>query len=140
MRTNNICRCAAMLWGRAWPLALLKSSWECWKRTCSLLHLRVRHLCFTNGLLTMCLAFGFSERSCWLFFAHPNKAHRRINFTYRVGTEVDFMDSSLSITGDSISSDLYTEPTDTHQYLLPSSDHPPHVHKHLSYGLGICTG
>ena len=47
------------------------------------------------------------------------------------------MDSSLSIRGDSISSDLYTKPTDTHQYLLPSSDHPPHAHKHLPYGLGI---
>ena len=86
----------------------------------------------------MCLAFGFSERRpCWLFFAHANKAHPSINFTYRFGTEVDFMDSSLLIRGDSISSDLYTKPTDTHQYLLPSSDHPPHVHKHLPYGLGI---
>ena len=79
----------------------------------------------------------FGEEALLAFFAHANKAHPSINFTYRFGTEVDFMDSSLSIRGDSISSDLYTKPTDTHQYLVPSSDHPPHVHKHLPYGLGI---
>ena len=73
----------------------------------------------------------FGEEALLAFFAHANKAHPSINFTYRFGTEVDFMDSSLSIRGDSISSDLYTKTTDTHQYLLPSSDHPPHVHKHL---------
>ena len=81
----------------------------------------------------------FGEEALLAFFVHANKAHPSINFTYCFGAEVDFMDSSLSIRGDSISSDLYTKPTDTHQYFLPSSDHPPHVHvhKHLPYGLGI---
>ena len=69
----------------------------------------------------------FGEEALLAVFAHANKAHPSINFTYRFGTEVDFMDSTLSIRGDSISSDLYTKPTDTHQYLLPSSDHPPHM-------------
>ena len=79
----------------------------------------------------------FGEEALLAFFAQANKALLSINFTYRFGTEVDGMDSSLSIRGDSISSGLYTKPADTHQYLLPSSDHPPHVHKHLPYGLGI---
>ena len=63
----------------------------------------------------MCLAFWlFGEMALLAFFAHANKAHPSINFTYRFGAEVDFMDSSLSIRRDSISSDLYTKPTDTH--------------------------
>ena len=66
----------------------------------------------------MCLAFYFSERRpCWLFSSMQTRLIP-INFTYQFGTDVDFIDSSLSIRGDSISSDLYTKPTDTHQYLL----------------------
>ena len=107
------------------------------KKTCSPLHHRVRHLCSTGGSLTMCLAFGFSEkRPCWLFLRMQTMLIRVS--TYRFGTEVDFVDSTVLIRGDSISLDLYAKPTDTHQYLLPSSDHPPHVHKHLPYGLSIC--
>ena len=42
-----------------------------------------------------------------------------------------------TINGSTITFDLFTKKTDTHQYLLPTSDHPPHVHRHLPYGLGV---
>ena len=120
--------------------AMLTSSWECWKKNMLATAPQGKTPLFCKRSLMMCFGiwlFGELEEALLAFFAHANKAHPSINFTYRFGTEVDFMDSSLSIRGDSISSDLYTKPTDTHQYLLPSSDHPPHVHKHLPYGLGI---
>ena len=50
---------------------------------------------------------------------------------------VDYLDATLRINGQSITSDLFMKPTDAHQYLLPSSDHPPHVHRHLQFGLGM---
>ena len=46
----------------------------------------------------------FGEEAQLAFVAHANKAHPSINFTCRFSTEVDFMDSPLSIRGDSISS------------------------------------
>ena len=55
-----------------------------------------------------------AEDALLAFFAHANNAHPSINFTYHFGAEVDFMDSTLSIRGDSISSDLNTKPTDTY--------------------------
>ena len=39
--------------------------------------------------------------------------------------------------GDTISVDLYTKPTDTHQYLLPTSCHPKHCCKNVSYSLAL---
>ena len=36
-----------------------------------------------------------------------------------------------TINGSAITSDLFTKETDMHQYLLPTSDHQPHVHRHL---------
>ena len=131
--------CGTAIWGRAWPLAMLTSSWECWKRTCSLLHLRVRHLCFTSGSLMMCLAIGFSERRPCSLFSRMQTRLIRVSTSCSLLAQKwsSWIHQSLSIGGDSTSSDLYTKPTDTHQYLLPSSDYPPHVHKHLPYGLGI---
>ena len=58
------------------------------------------------------------------FFQHANSAHPNIRFTYTFGKMVDYFDATLRINGQSITSDLFTKPTDTHQYLLPSSDHP----------------
>lgn len=58
-------------------------------------------------------------------------------FTHQFCRQATFLDAALSITGDSISTDLHTKQTDTHQYLLPSSDRPPHVHRGLPYGLDI---
>ena len=53
---------------------------------------------------------------------------------------VTFLDTRLRIEDDgTISSELYSKPTDMHQYLLPMSNHPPHVHKHLPYGLALRT-
>ena len=68
------------------------------------------------------------------FLEHANSAHPSIHFTFKFGQSVDYLDTVQTIDGDNISSDLYTKPTDTHKYLLPTSDHPPHIHRHLPYG------
>ena len=54
------------------------------------------------------------------------------------GRSVPYPDAALTIEDDGrISSELYTKPTDSHQYLLPSSKHPPHVQEHLPYGFAL---
>ena len=55
------------------------------------------------------------------------------------GQSVHFLDALLALERNGrISSDLYVKPTDSHQYLLLPSNHPPHVHVHLPYGLALC--
>ena len=64
--------------------------------------------------------------------------HPQIRFTMEFGRSVHYMDSQLTIEENGqISSDLYIKPTEKHQYLLPTSNHPPHVHRHLPSGLAI---
>ena len=72
------------------------------------------------------------------FFDHVNRAHSSISFTMAYGGSVHYLDAALTIVDDDrISSDLYTKPTDSHQYLLPSSNRPPHVQEHLPYGFAL---
>ena len=79
----------------------------------------------------------FGEDTFRRFVEHANSLHKYINFTYSIGPSVNFLDTIVTINGDHLSTDLFTKPTDCHQYLLPSSNHPPHVHQHLPYGLAV---
>ena len=83
----------------------------------------------------------FGEAAFIKFMEHANRHHDSIAFTYNIGRSVHFLDITATVSGDRIATDLFAKPTDTHQYLLPSSNHPPHVHQHLPYGLAvrICT-
>ena len=72
------------------------------------------------------------------FFDYVNSIRPQIRFTMEFGRSVHYMDSQLTIEENGqISSDLYVKPMDKHQYLLPTSNHPPHVHRHLPYSLAI---
>ena len=79
----------------------------------------------------------YGEAALLRFIAHANECHPDIQFTFSYGRSVPYLDASVSIKGEHLVTDLYTKPTDTHQYLLPSSDHPPHVHQNLPYGLAM---
>ena len=77
------------------------------------------------------------EESLPQFFNHANSCHPTIRFTYTYGLTVPYLDTRVSLDNSHIITDLFEKPTNTHQYLLPSSSHPPHVHRNLPYGLGI---
>ena len=77
------------------------------------------------------------EQAFLEFIAHANSVNSDIKFTHTVGHRVDFLDVTVSLVNGQISTDLFTKQTDTHQYLLPNSDHPPHVHRNLPFGLGL---
>ena len=72
------------------------------------------------------------------FLQEANSFHSTIQFTAEVSNDKHvFLDTQSRLDEDRISTDLYTKPTDTHQYLLPTSCHPKHCCKNIPYSLAL---
>ena len=71
------------------------------------------------------------------FLAYISTVTPAIQFTHAHSFEyVNFLDVLVTLTNDgSISTDIYTMPTDTHQYLHMNSCHPNHVKKSIAFSL-----
>ena len=64
-----------------------------------------------------------------------NSFHLTIRFTAEVLNDKHvFLDTTSHLVDVKVV-DLYTKPTDSHQYLLPTSCHPPHCSKNIQYSL-----
>ena len=74
-----------------------------------------------------------------IFIDYLNNIHSTIKFTSsHSSTNIPFLDVSVSLTNEgSISTDLYTKPTDKHQHLLYSSCHPLHTKKAIPFSLAL---
>ena len=73
-----------------------------------------------------------------IFLQEANSFHPTIRFTAEVSNEEHvFLGTKSRLVGNSIDVDLYTKPTDTHQYLLPSSCHPKHCSRNVPYSLAL---
>ena len=84
------------------------------------------------------LEYGFTGNKLYSDFSPmPTISHPDINFTYTYGENVSFLDVAVAVEDSRLVADLFTKPTDTHQYLLPSSNHPSNAHQNLPYGLAI---
>ena len=63
-----------------------------------------------------------------------NKVHPTIKFTAeRSKTSINFLDVTVSLLEGVTETDLYVKPSDSHQYLQPSSCHPFHCKKGIPY-------
>ena len=72
------------------------------------------------------------------FLQEANSFHSTIRFTAEVSNDKHvFLDTQSRLDEDRISTDLYTKPTDTHQYLLPTSCHPKHCCKNIPFSLAL---
>ena len=72
------------------------------------------------------------------FLSRTNNLHPSIKFTHEIyNTTISLLDTSSSLSEGEQSTDLYPKPTDTNQYLLSSSCHPPHVTKNISYSQAL---
>ena len=72
------------------------------------------------------------------FLQRANSFHPTIKFTAEESNEEHiFLDTKSCLVDGRIVVDLYTKPTDTHQYLLPSSCHPKHCSKNIPYSLAL---
>ena len=70
-----------------------------------------------------------------IFLDHLNQCHPTIKFTSEQSTtHVNFLDTTVHITTDgTLYTNLYSKPTDSHNYLQFGSAHPPHCKTSLPY-------
>jgi peptide-methionine (R)-S-oxide reductase len=79
-----------------------------------------------------------SDEELQNFLSRANNLHPSIKFTHEISnTTISFLDTSSSLSEGELSTDLHSKPTDTNQYLLPSSWHPPHVTKSIPYSQAL---
>ena len=66
---------------------------------------------------------------------HLNDQHKTIKFTKESSSQsINFLDITVKFThDDKITTTLYCKPTDSHNYLLYSSEHPRHLLKGIPY-------
>ena len=73
------------------------------------------------------------------FLETANSFHPTIRFIVEVSNDKHvFLDTTSRFVDDKVVVDLYTKPTDSHQYLLPTSCHPPHCSNNIPYSLALC--
>ena len=77
----------------------------------------------------------YGEDELLQFVKHLNDCHTTIKFTLETSLEhVSFLDITIKKKTDgTILTDLYCKPTDSHNYLLFSSEHPRHLLKGIPY-------
>ena len=72
------------------------------------------------------------------FLQEINLFHPTIKFTAEYSEDrVNFLDTTAILDGTRIHTDLYTKPTDTHQYLSPESCHPKHCTTSIPYSQSL---
>ena len=83
----------------------------------------------------MCMWTG-SEEELLLFHAWINNLHPRLKFTIQHSrTSIVFLDLNISVAGPMLMTSMYSKPSDTHAYLMPTSCHPSHVCRNIPKGV-----
>ena len=78
------------------------------------------------------------EESLQVFLNKLNLFHPTIKFTAEWSREsVTFLDTRVKREGNHLITELYTKPTDTHQYLHRYSCHPPHCKTSIAYSQAL---
>jgi hypothetical protein len=79
-----------------------------------------------------------SDKELGEFFEHANSIHPSIKFTHEVSkTKMSFLDTTTTAKEGNMTTDLYSKPTDKHQYLSPSNCHPKHCFKSIPFSRAI---
>ena len=78
------------------------------------------------------------ENSLGTFINHINSFHRTIKFTSEYShQQAHFLDVTVRKNNDTLTTDLYSKPTDTHQYLHSTSCHPKHCKTGIAYSQAL---
>ena len=86
-----------------------------------------------------------SEEDLLKFLEEVNTLHHSIKFDYEYSKEkVNFLDTTISVIGNKLSTTLYTKPTDRKSYLHSKSYHPQSTKKSIAFSQAarlkrICT-
>ena len=85
------------------------------------------------------------EVSLKVFIDQVNLFHPTITFTAEYSKEeLNFLDLNIKLSDRELKTDLFVKPTDTRQFLDPTSSHPYHSKKEIRYSQplrlsGICS-
>ena len=78
------------------------------------------------------------EESLEKFLNKLNSFHPTIKFTAEYSKEtINFLDVNIRLVEGELMTDLFVKPTDTHQFLDPSSSHPYHCKKGIPYSQAL---
>ena len=78
------------------------------------------------------------EESLKVFIEQVNMFHSTIKFTAEYSKEeVNFLDVNIKLIDGELKTDLFVKPTDTHQFLDPTSCHPYHCKKGIPYSQAL---
>ena len=78
------------------------------------------------------------EESLEKFLNKLNSFHSTIKFTAEYSKEtINFLDVNIRLVGGELMTDLFVKPTDTHQFLDPSSSHPYHCKEGIPYSQAL---
>ena len=78
------------------------------------------------------------DKELYEFLEHANSNHPSIKFTHEVSkSKMSFLDTTTTVKEGNMKTDLYSKPTDKHQYLSPSSCHPKYCFKNISISQAI---
>ena len=72
------------------------------------------------------------------FKTHINNFHDRIKFTFDCSSnQVPFLDVMVYLDDHTITTNLFSKPTDAHDYLYPTSCHHPHIFRSIVYSQAL---
>ena len=72
------------------------------------------------------------------FVVHANSIHPSIKFTHEASkSRITFLDTCTTLSEGTLITDVYSKPTDTHQYLSPQSCHPKHCTKSIPFSQAL---
>ena len=78
------------------------------------------------------------EEELNFFLSRLNSFHETIKFTWEIGyRQISCLDVRVLLEDGLLHTDVYSKPTDTHQYLNYKSCHPPHVKRGIPYGQAL---
>ena len=84
------------------------------------------------------MKWAYGDKELGEFLEHANSIHPFKNFTHEVSkTKMFFLDTTTTVKEGNMTTDLYSKPTDKHQYLSPSSCHPKHCFKSIPFSQAI---
>ena len=100
----------------------------------SFIHTQTNHISGRDTSM-MYSVWTDTEESFKEFVDHINRCHSSIKFTVESSTaEVNFPDTTVKLQNRQLTTDLYTKPTDTHNYLRYDLAHTPSCKKGIPYG------
>ena len=134
---RTICKSKAQQWGQQWH-QLMQNMFMGRLEKQLLMSVTIRPFSWLRFVDDTDMKWLHGRDKLDTFLQEANSYHSTLRFTAEVSNDkLVFLDTQSRLDEDRICTDLYTKPTFTHQYLLPTSCHPKHCYKNISCSLAL---